>query len=77
MNRLMGPGGILSDDQRKNLLSNVDENDKMVSNIGTTGRMVPQQNQLMASGLNPVGSGSGLLNNAGRDYYNAAGIAGS
>lgn len=42
MNRLMGPGGILSDDQRKNLLSNVDENDKMVSNIGTTGRMVPQ-----------------------------------
>jgi hypothetical protein len=30
MNRLMGPGGILSDDQRKNLLSNVDENDKMV-----------------------------------------------
>ena len=41
MNRLMGPGGILSDDQRKNLLSNVDENDKMVSNIGTTGRMIP------------------------------------
>lgn len=78
MNRLLGPGGVLSDDQRKAFLgTNMDEQDKIVNNMGGGGASNPAYNALTASGLNPNRSGSGLLNNPGRDYYNNAGIAGS
>ena len=81
MNRLMGPGGVLTEAQRKAFLAtDPEEHDRMVNNIGAGGRTALQPpNYLAASGLNPLGarSGSGLLNNPGRDYYNNAGIGAS
>lgn len=39
MNRLMGPGGVLTDAQRKAFLSkDAEEHDRMVNNIGAGGR---------------------------------------
>jgi len=41
MNRLMGPGGVLSDAQRKAFLaSDPEEHDKMVNDIGAGGGRV-------------------------------------
>lgn len=66
LNKLMGPGGALSDSQRKTLLgNNYEEHDRLVQSLEAQGNSASRA------------SGSFLLkNNPSKAYFNNNGIAG-
>ena len=78
LNKVMGPGGSMTETERKLYLSNLPDADKYVGAANHGTRALP------ASSLPPMGGqrsslqmGGGLQNNPSRAYFNQAGIGGS